>query len=441
LEHLPKPTSRPEPEADLAREGSPKLASSDPDGRFDASSNGQRNGHTNGRNGHGNGHMTSRRLRPATLPRLTPGPAPVRVGVIGCGYWGPQLIRNFSEIAGADLIAVADPRPDRLEYVRARHRSVVCVADHADLLEMDLDAVVVATPIHTHHRVARDALLAGKHVMVEKPLTSSVEEALDLITLADRAGQTLMAAHTFLYNPAVRELSRMVHTQHLGRIHYIDAARLNLGLFQRHVNVLWDLAPHDISILIHLLAELPATVSAHGSCCVQPGVHDVAYMAFRFESGIVAQSHVSWLDPAKVRRITVVGDKRMAVYNDVSLGEKIRVFDKGVEPPVTDSFGEFQLSYRYGDVTIPYIEWQEPLRLECEHFLHCVRSGERPLSDGTQGLAVVAILEAADRSLADGGRPVPVELPWPQAVLARLRELRLATAHSSAANNVSPAAS
>jgi len=250
----------------------------------------------------------------------------------------------------------------------------------------------------------------------------------------------LMAAHTFLYNPAVRELCRMVHSKHLGRIHYIDSARLNLGLFQRRVNVMWDLAPHDISILIQLLAELPATVSSHGASCVQPGVHDVAYLNLEFESGILAQIHVSWLDPAKVRRITVVGDKRMAVYNDVSLGEKIRVYDKGVEhPPVTDSFGEFQLSYRYGDVTIPYIEWQEPLRLECEHFLHCARTGERPLSDATQGLAVVAVLEAADKSLADGGKPAAVVLPWQQAVTARLREIRLAAADAAVISSAASA--
>jgi predicted dehydrogenase len=284
------------------------------------------------------------------------------------------------------------------------------LTEHLQLVDLDVDAVVVATPIHTHHAVARDLLLAGKHVLVEKPLTANVEEARDLVDLASEHNLTLMAAHTFLYNPAVIELSRMVHANELGRIHYIDCARLNLGLFQRHVNVLWDLAPHDVSILIHLLGEVPISVSAHGSCCVQPGVQDVGYLALQFPSGIMAQVHVSWLDPAKVRRITVVGDKRMAVYNDVSLGEKIRVYDKGVDPPVTDSFGEFQLSYRYGNITIPYIEWQEPLRLECEHFLQCVRNGARPLSDGIQGLAVVAVLEAAERSLQERGRHVEVKL-------------------------------
>jgi predicted dehydrogenase len=264
--------------------------------------------------------------------------------------------------------------------------------------------------------VARDALLAGKHVLVEKPLAATVEEALDLVSLAAQRNLTLMVGHTFIYNPAVAELRRMVSTGELGHLHYLDSARLNLGLFQPRVDVIWDLAPHDISILMDLLGQTPVSVSARGSCCVQAGIHDVAYLSLTFPNGVNGQIHVSWLDPSKVRRITVVGDEKMVVYNDVSLGEKIRIFDKGVTPPVTDNFGEFQLSYRHGAITIPYIEWQEPLRLECTDFVQSIRAGRRPLTDGHQGMVVVAVLEAASRSLRAGGREEPVLLPGHPAV-------------------------
>jgi predicted dehydrogenase len=365
--------------------------------------------------------------RAATARRAAPrsgadAESPVKIGVIGCGYWGPQLIRNFSELSEAQLVGVADRRPARLDYVRSRYDRVLAVPDHETLLASDIDAVVVATPIHTHYALAKEAILAGKHVLVEKPLAASVEEALDLVSLAAERGLTLMVGHTFLYNPAVTELRRMVRSRELGRVFYVDAARLNLGLFHPLVNVMWDLAPHDISILTDVLGEAPVAVSARGSCCVRPGVHDVAYLSLTFPSGVGAQIHVSWLDPAKVRRITVVGDEKMVVYNDVSLGEKIRVYDKGVTTPVTDSFGEFQLSYRYGAITIPYIEWQEPLRLECADFLASISSGQRPVADGHEGLVVVAVLESAERSLRNGGREEPVEIPEdPTAQTLRLR--------------------
>jgi predicted dehydrogenase len=311
----------------------------------------------------------------------------------------------------AKLVAVADSQADRLEYVRRQYPGVKRFRDHRVLLASDVDAVVVATPIETHFAVARDALLAGKHVLVEKPLAASVSEAITLNQLARQQQRTLMAGHTFLYNPAVLELRRIVQSSELGRVYYVDTARLSLGLFQRHVNVIWDLAPHDISILSFVLGRRVLAVSARGSTCVRPDVLDVAYVELQFEDGLTAQIHVSWLDPAKVRRITVVGNRKMAVYNDVSLGEKIRIYDKGVTAPPTDNFGEFQLSYRHGEVTIPYIPWQEPLRLECEHFVDCVRTGATPRTDGLQGLAVVTVLEAADESLANGGVRVPVRNP------------------------------
>jgi len=335
----------------------------------------------------------------------------IKVGVIGCGYWGPQLIRNLHEMPSAELVAVADTKPDRLEFVRRHYPEVKLFSDHTKLLESDVEAVVISTPIHTHHMLAKEALSAGKHIMVEKPLAASVSEAAELINLARARNLLVMVGHTFLYNPAVQELRRLVGDGELGRVYYVDAARLNLGLFQRRANVIWDLAPHDISILMYVLRMSPIAVSARGSACVQDDVHDVAYLELIFDSGVSAHVHVSWLDPAKVRRITVVGDRKMAVYNDVSLVEKIRVYDTGVESPITNNFGEFQLSYRHGQVTIPYITWQEPLRLECEHFVECVRTGTDPRTDGMQGLAVVSVLEAASDSLQHGGRRVPVELP------------------------------
>jgi predicted dehydrogenase len=281
--------------------------------------------------------------------------------------------------------------------------------DHTELFDADVDAVVLATPIHTHFAIAREALLAGKHVLVEKPLATSVAEAAELVRLAREMDRTLMVGHTFLYNPAVRELRRLVESGELGRIYYADSARLNLGLFQRHSNVVWDLAPHDISILTYVLGQVPVRVSARGRACIQPDVHDVCYLELIFPDGS-ANVHVSWLDPDKVRRLTVVGDRRMAVYNDVSTVEKLRIYDRGVEAPAIDNYGEFELAYRHGQIVIPHIQWREPLRLECEHFAQCVRTGARPLSDGEQGLAVVAVLEAASRSLELGGERVPVEV-------------------------------
>lgn len=335
----------------------------------------------------------------------------VKVGVIGCGYWGPQLVRNLHDMPNVELVGVADSKPERLEFLRRHYPTVKAFSSHTDLLDTDVQAVVIATPIHTHHRLAMEALAAGKHILVEKPLAASVAEAVDLIKLGQARHRVVMVGHTFLYNPAVQELRRLVGDGELGRVYYVDAARLNLGLFQRRANVIWDLAPHDVSILMYLLGTSPVAVSARGSTCVQDDVHDVAYLELLFETGVSAHVHVSWLDPAKVRRITVVGDRKMAVYNDVSLAEKIRVYDTGVGTPMTNSFGEFQMSYRHGQVTIPYITWQEPLRLECEHFVDCVRTGKDPRTDAMQGLTVVSVLEAASESLRRAGERVAVQVP------------------------------
>jgi predicted dehydrogenase len=333
----------------------------------------------------------------------------VRVGIIGCGYWGPNLVRNLHEMAEVESLGVADVRQDRLAAIARRYPAVARFADHRRLLAGDVEAVVVASPIHTHHRLAREALLAGKHVLVEKPLATSVADAVELIDLARRRHLVLMAGHTFVYNPAVRELRRLVQAGELGRIYYGDAARLNLGLFQRHANVAWDLAPHDIAMLMYLLDEEPVLVSARGTSCVLSDVHDVCYLEIIFSGGTSANVHVSWLHPDKVRRLTLVGDRRMAVFDDVSTTAKLRIHDSGVERIPEKVSGDFTPAYRHGQIVIPSIDSREPLRLECEDFLRAVVSGSRPLSDDRQALAVVAALEAADRSLLSGGQRVPVE--------------------------------
>jgi predicted dehydrogenase len=325
----------------------------------------------------------------------------IGIGVIGAGYWGPKHIRNFNELPGTRVTMVSDLDTGRLGAVQALYPGIRTTTDYRQLLSSpDVDAVVVVTPVSTHMRLAGEALQAGKHVLVEKPLAASVKEAELLIQLAAEHDRVLMVGHTFLYNPAVHALRELVQSGALGEIFYIDAQRLNLGLFQRDINVMWDLAPHDISILLYVLGMEPLTVGATGTAYVQPGIEDVAYMQLEFPSRVRASIHVSWLDPKKVRQITVVGSKKMAVYDDVAALDKLRVYDKGVDPPeLTPDIGEFKLSYRYGEIRIPHVASTEPLRLECQHFLECVQRGCEPVSGGAQGLTVVRVLETAQAAL------------------------------------------
>lgn len=345
-----------------------------------------------------------------TLPRETPARSSrVRFGVIGYGYWGPQLARNLDTLPTGELAYVADLSPQRRQAAELQHPNAIVTGDLDEVLESDVDAVVVATPIHTHYALARKALERGKHTFVEKPLTSNSAHARELIEEADRRGLTLMVGHTFMYNPAVERLRQLVQSGALGRIYYLDAERLNLGLFQKDINVMWDLAPHDLSILDYVLGMHPRRVSAHGGAYVRNNVHDVAYMTLEYPDGLLAHVHVSWLNPSKVRRFTVVGDRQMAVYDDVEATEKIRVFNRGVDAPtMTATFGEFQLSYRYGDIISPHIQWSEPLAIECRHFAQAIMEGTPVRSDARNGLRIVRVLEAADASLAADGAFVPV---------------------------------
>ena len=334
----------------------------------------------------------------------------IRVGVIGCGYWGPNLVRNFIELPNALVVAVADLVEARLAHMSTCYPQVNYTKDYRDLFSMHLDAAVVATPPVTHFRIAQECLNNGLHVLVEKPLTLSSRDAQSLIEIADQKRLALMVGHTFEYNPAVRALKEIIASGRLGKVYYINAVRVNLGLFQSHLNVLWDLAPHDLSILRYILGQDPLSVSARGADCIVKGAHDIVYLYLTFPDDVLAHVHVSWIDPCKVRRITVVGSRMMAIYDDVETLEKIRIYDKGVETlAYTDTFGDFQCSYRYGDVVIPNIPFAEPLRLECKHFLDCIEQGQTPQSCGRVGLRIVRVLELADRSLRNGGLRETIE--------------------------------
>lgn len=334
----------------------------------------------------------------------------VRIGAVGSGYWGPNLIRNFVEIPESQLVAVADLDPERLANVGIRYPQIeLLTTDYEQLLEQDVDAVVICTPPETHYDIAGFFLENGVDVLVEKPLTIDSKLAEGLVETASSLDRILMVGHTFEFNPAVRALKKMIDDGELGPIRYIDAIRVGLGLFHPTLNVVWDLAPHDVSILLYLLDEFPETVSTKGISCVQESVEDVAYMSLSFPSGVMAHARMSWLDPRKTRRITVVGGNKMVVYDDVAAEEKLKVYDKRVDAiRRTETYGEFQFSYHYGSVMSPHIHFEEPLRLECRHFIRCVADRTRPLTDGLSGLRVVRIIEAAQESLQEGGVPVAV---------------------------------
>jgi len=326
----------------------------------------------------------------------------LKVGIIGYGYWGPNLTRNFFALPDSNLIAIADLKDENLMRAKSLYPQAVMTKDYQELFNMGLDAVVVSTPPITHYPIAKDCLNHNLHVLVEKPMTAKSEQAVELIQLAKERDLTLMVGHTFEYNSAVIALKKYIDSGELGQIYYLDVARLNLGLFDHNSNVLWDLAPHDISILSFLLQSNPISVSAQGSQCAFKGIIDVAYLNLVYPKNIRAHIHVSWLDPCKVRRVTVVGSKKMVVYNDVETEQKIKIYDKGVEAPAyTDGFGEFQCNYRSGDIIIPKIHFVEPLRQECQHFLDCIKDHCEPCSSGSDGLRVIKILEAAQHSMAN----------------------------------------
>ncbi len=337
----------------------------------------------------------------------------MKIAVIGCGYWGPNLIRNFVQSNKVKQLICCDQDEKRLARMKNLYPAVSTVKNYEELLNMpDLDAVAVATPVRTHHPLAKEFLARKKHVFVEKPFTNSFETAFELVRMAEENKLVLMVGHTFEYTAAVNKIREIVQNGELGKILYISCIRVNLGLFQQDINVVWDLAPHDISIILYIMGETPTSVNSQGQAHFNPAVEDVATTTLNFRNGLIAFLHNSWLDPNKIRKTTIVGSRKMLVYDDIEPQEKIKIYDKGVDvPPYYDTFAEFQLAYRYGDIYSPRIQDYEPLKKECEHFLECIKDGRPPHTDGHNGLRVVSILEAASKSIKQSGKAVPIRLP------------------------------
>ncbi|MCK1453116.1 Gfo/Idh/MocA family oxidoreductase [Bradyrhizobium sp. 35] len=336
------------------------------------------------------------------------------IGFVGYGYWGPNLVRNFSINPAARVVSVSDLDPGRLAAIRQQYPGVATTARYDDLLkDASIDAIAIATPVHTHYELAMAALRAGKHVLVEKPLAPSSEQVMRLIDEADRRGLILMVDHTFLYTPAVQKIRELLLKSELGDVYYYDSTRSSLGLFQKDVNVIWDLAVHDISIIHHIFDEEPVAVSATGSCHVVGSPENMAHITLFFANACVAHVSVNWLSPVKVRQTFIGGSKKMIVYDDLEPTEKIKVYDKGItldRPP--ESAHQFRIGYRAGDMWAPHISPKEALQTEVEHFIDCVRTGTQPISSGMSGLRVIEVLEAASRSIAKQGKPIPIrQLP------------------------------
>lgn len=334
------------------------------------------------------------------------------VGVVGCGYWGPNLIRNFYENERVELRYVCDLLPEKLKGISRRYPTVNTTTNYQELLnDPELQAIVIATPVRTHFRLAQQALESGKHVLVEKPMCMSSSECEALVALAQERKLVLMVDHTFAYHGAVKRIKDEIEKGELGDILYFDSVRINLGLFQSDVNVIWDLAPHDLSIMDYLLGQSPKLVHATGACHAGNGIEDIAYITLTFENNLIAHFNVSWLSPVKVRQMLIGGTKKMIVYDDLTPMEKIRVYDKGIsvcEPQKMDSGYVNSVSYRVGDMYSPVYDLTEALRVEVSHFVDCALHGKSPITDGSSGLRIVRILEAANNSLKTGQ---PQELP------------------------------
>jgi predicted dehydrogenase len=330
----------------------------------------------------------------------------LNIALIGYGYWGPNILRNLYECGKCRVAVCCDSDPAKLAKAKARYPSVEACNRLEQVLENPkIDAVFIATPISSHFPLASSALRAGKHVFVEKPMAASSAEAQKLIDAAAEKKLTLMVGHTFEYSPPVRKIKEILDRGDLGDIFFISSTRVNLGLHQKDVSVIWDLAPHDFSIIFHLLNEGPSKLQALGRACIQKSIPDVAFIGMEFPSGLVAQLELSWLAPSKIRNLTIVGSKRMLIYDDMQVLEKVKLFDHGVNYRDPETFGQYHLSYRTGDIVSPKLDTAEPLLTELCHFLECVEKGVTPRSDGASGLRVVKALELAEKSLRAGGAP------------------------------------
>ncbi|MCM8738597.1 Gfo/Idh/MocA family oxidoreductase [Azospirillum sp. A1-3] len=336
----------------------------------------------------------------------------INVGIVGCGYWGPNLIRNFSDVDGARVAAVCDLSQDRLSTISRRMPTVETTTDYWELVRNPkIDAVVVATPVSSHYPIALAALQNGKHVLVEKPMTETSEQAERLINEAARRNVTLMVDHTFIYTPAIRKIKQLITDGEIGHVHYYDSLRINLGLFQRDVNVIWDLAVHDLTIIDHLLGESVTALSASGASHVSGSPESMATLTLFFDQGTIAHVNVNWLAPVKVRQLHIGGSKKMIVYDDLQISEKVKVYDKGViVAEDTDQLHQLLIGYRSGDMWAPQLPAQEALRIEAQHFIDCIETRRAPITDGFTGLRIVRLLEAASWSMAQRGQPIDLQL-------------------------------
>jgi predicted dehydrogenase len=379
-------------------------------------SNGAGNGHTNG-NGHGaengDGSDTTAALSElASRNRIVRGPAPLGTAVVGYGYWGPNLARNIAECPQLKLEALCDQDPTQLQLFRQRHPDARAMRElDAVLVDPAIEAVVIATPPQSHHALAKRALEAGKHVLVEKPLATRLDDAHELAALAAANERVLMPGHTFIYSPAVNTVRDLIRSGVVGDVHFITSSRMNLGKYNGD-GVVCDLAPHDLSILLYWLEQPVVEVAASGSSVLRQGVPETAFMTLTFAQGQTANVQISWLAPRKLRQMIVVGSQRMVQYDDTASDEPVRIYDRGMDmlPPTPANFGEHQLIYRTGDVVIPRVEPAEPLRLELEDFAHAIRTGEEPRSSLALGIEIVAAVELAEASLRAGGQPLALPL-------------------------------
>jgi predicted dehydrogenase len=334
----------------------------------------------------------------------------MKLGVIGYGYWGPNLVRNFAETFTCQIASVADLSPSRLHHLQARYPAIHATLSADEIIQdPNIDAVAIATPVSTHFDLAMRALRAGKHVLVEKPICDSLDNACRLADEAERRGLVLMVDHTFVYHGAVRRLKQVLDDGDLGDLYYFDSVRVNLGVFQSDVSVLWDLAVHDLSILNYLVAARPSAVAAAGVSHVKGRPADIAYLTLFYDCNLIAHIHVNWLAPVKIRRTLIGGNRQMAIYDDLEQSEKIKIYDKGItvdgDP---EEVYKLLISYRTGDMRAPRFDMTEALRVEVDHFLDCVQNGKRPITDARSGAEVVEILELATRSIAENGRPIEV---------------------------------
>lgn len=333
----------------------------------------------------------------------------IKIGVVGLGYWGPNLARNFDALPDSELKYCCDAKQENLDKHRLKYPEAIFTPNFDDLISDDgLDAVVVATHVPSHFELTERALKAGKDVFVEKPISLSPGEALTLKRIAEADGRVLMVGHLLQYHPAVDKLKSLLGEGVLGDLFYIYTTRVNLGQVRSNENALWSLGPHDVSVIIHLIGEQPIEVSARGESYIQGGIEDVVFVDMKFANKVMAHMQMSWLDPHKMRKITLVGSEKMVVFDDMSTDEKIRLYDKGVYKPDFETYGEY-ISLRFGDIHIPKINSSEPLKIECQHFLDCIKNRTKPISDADCGLKVVRVLEAAQRSLDTGGESIPLE--------------------------------